>query len=136
MLAAVAVGGVVGALARWAVLEGLPTEPGRFPWATFLINISGSLVLGFVLVLLAERFPRNYLVRPLLTTGALGAYTTFSTLMVEAVLLVRDHHALTAVADVGLSVVAGLAAVLVGMVLGRRLFGPTDGRPGAAGSGS
>jgi CrcB protein len=134
VLTVVAVGGIFGALARQAVLIGLPTQPGRFPWGTFWVNMSGSFVLGFLLVLLTERFPRAYLARPLLATGVLGAYTTFSTLMMESVLLVRDHHALTGAADVVVSLGAGLAAVLAGMVLARRTVGPQRDRWSAPGA--
>lgn len=115
---------MVGALGRAGVLVALPTQPGRFPWGTFWVNVSGSLVLGFLLVRLAERGPRAHLLRPLLGTGVLGAYTTFSTLTMESVLLVRDHHALTAAANIGLSLIAGLAAVLAGMVLARSIGAP------------
>jgi CrcB protein len=130
----VAVGGVAGALARQAVLVGLPTQSGRFPWGTFWVNMSGSFVLGLLLVLLTERFPRAYLARPLLATGVLGAYTTFSTLSVEAVLLVRDHHALTGAVYVAVTLAAGLVAVLAGLVLGRRVFGPPRGQVGLPGT--
>jgi CrcB protein len=128
VLAAVAVGGVFGALAREALLTALPTQPGRFPWGTFWVNVSGSFVLGFLLVLLAERFPRAHLARPMLATGVLGAYTTFSTLTMEAVLLARDHHALVGAIDVVVSLAAGLAAVLAGLVLARRTLRPPEGR--------
>ncbi|MHB8328010.1 MAG: fluoride efflux transporter FluC, partial [Acidimicrobiales bacterium] len=89
IVVAVACGGVIGALSRYLLSLALPTETGQFPWGTFLINVTGSALLGFLLVLLMEQFPRGHLARPVLGTGIIGAYTTFSTFVVEAVLLVR-----------------------------------------------
>lgn len=120
-MALVGIGGVVGALARYGVARALPTTATAFPWATFVVNVTGSFVLGSLLTLLVERVPRGRVARPLLGTGVLGAYTTFSTFMVEAVLLVRNGHAATAALYVATSVVAGLLAVAAGIALVRGL---------------
>ena len=112
---AVACGGVLGAVSRYAISLGLPTETARFPWGTFVINVSGSAALGFVLILVIEHFPRGRLARSVIGTGFLGAYTTFSTFMVEAVELIRHGHPETALAYVAGSVFAGLLAVWSGM---------------------
>ncbi len=112
---ALACGGVLGAVSRYAVSLALPTETARFPWGTFLINVSGSAALGFILVLVIEHFPRARLVRPVIGTGFLGAYTTFSTFTVEATDLIRAGHPETALAYLGASVFAGLLAVWMGM---------------------
>jgi len=106
---------VLGAVSRYAVSLAIPTHADRFPWGTFLINISGSAVLGFILILLIEQFPRGRLARPVIGTGFIGAYTTFSTFMVETLLLIRDGHPAIAVAYLAASVAAGLAAVWIGM---------------------
>jgi fluoride exporter len=119
IVAAIACGGVVGALSRYLLSLALPTETGRFPWGTFLINVTGSALLGFLLILLMEQFPRGHLARPALGTGIIGAYTTFSTFVVEAVLLVRDGHVLTALTYVLLSVVVGIGALWMGMTVAR-----------------
>ncbi|MHB1781191.1 MAG: fluoride efflux transporter FluC [Acidimicrobiales bacterium] len=111
--------GAVGALARYAVALLLPTPAGHFPWSTFWINITGSLVIGVVLVLLAERFPRARIARPLVVTGFLGAYTTFSTYMVDADLLFRGHDIATGVIYALSSLIAGAAAVFAGIVFAR-----------------
>ena len=58
IVVALAFGGVLGAVSRYAVSLALPTETARFPWGTFLINVSGSAALGFILVLVIEQFPR------------------------------------------------------------------------------
>lgn len=117
---ALACGGALGAICRYALSRALPTQTGRFPWGTFLINVSGSAVLGFILIVLIERFPRGRLARPVIGTGFIGAYTTFSTFMVEAILLVRDGHPVVAIAYVAASLIAGLVAVWIGMT-GARL---------------
>ena len=112
-------GGILGALARYAVSRAFPVASGSFPWSTFVINVTGSAVLGFVLILLIEQFPRGRLARPFLGTGVLGAYTTFSTFEVDALLLLRGHDLRTAVTYLVLSVLAGLGALWLG-VLGAR----------------
>jgi fluoride exporter len=119
IVVALACGGVLGAVSRYAISLALPTETARFPWGTFLINVSGSAALGFLLVLVIEHFPRGRLVRPVLGTGFLGAYTTFSTFTVEAVDLVRAGHAVTALVYLVGSVFAGLLAVWAGMTAAR-----------------
>jgi CrcB protein len=81
--------------------------------------VSGSAALGFVLVLVIEHFPRGRLVRPVIGTGFLGAYTTFSTFTVEAVDLVRAGHTGLALAYLAASVFAGLLAVWTGMTAAR-----------------
>lgn len=119
LVAVIACSGAVGALARYVAARLLPTAPGRFPWGTFWINVSGSAVIGFVLVLLLERFPRARLARPLVATGFLGAFTTFSTYMVDADELVRAHRVATAAVYALGSLLAGTAAVAVGMAAAR-----------------
>jgi CrcB protein len=116
---ALACGGVFGAVSRYGVSLALPTETARVPWGTFLINVSGSAALGFLLVLVIDRFPRGRLARPVLGTGFLGAYTTFSTFTVEAIDLVRAGHAATALVYLAGSIFAGLLAVWAGMTSAR-----------------
>jgi CrcB protein len=127
----VAVGGVVGTACRYELELLAPARAGRFPWATFGINVSGSLVLGLLLTLLTSRWegrPGAAAARPLLTTGFLGAFTTWSTYMVEVTLLAKDHAAGTAVAYLVASLVAGLLAATVGVALaGRRPGGRARG---------
>jgi fluoride exporter len=120
IVGSLAVGGSVGAVARYAISLALPTVTGRFPCGTFVINISGSFVLGFLLIVLIEQFPMGRLARPVIGTGVIGAYTTFSTFMVEAVLLVRAGDPGIALAYLAASLALGLVAVFVGM-LGARV---------------
>ena len=117
----VGAGGVLGAGARYGVSLALPAPDGAFPWSTFIINLTGSALLGLLLTLLSERFPRGQLARSVLGTGVLGAYTTFSTFEVDALLLWRSHHYLLVALYALGSVLGGLSAVWLGMV-GARLL--------------
>jgi CrcB protein len=119
VLLAIALGGMLGASARYGIARWLPTHAGRFPWATLWTNVSGSFLLGLLLVVVLERFPPTRLVRPFLATGVLGAFTTMSTFQVETALLIKDGHALTGAAYALGSVVAGLALAYAGMLAGR-----------------
>ncbi len=118
---AVGIGGVFGAVARYAVSLAIPTTTGGFPWSTFLINITGSAVLGALLVLLVDQFPRNGLTRPVVGTGVIGAYTTFSTFTYESVRLLEDGQLLEAAGNVAVSVTVGLGAAALGLAIGLAL---------------
>jgi CrcB protein len=119
VVAAISLGAMPGAATRYGLSRAIASPAGTFPWATFWTNVSGSLVLGFLLVLLVERYPSDRYVRPFAATGFLGAYTTFSTFSVEADLLVKDGHAAIAFTYVLASLVVGLAAVVAGVVTAR-----------------
>ena len=121
VLAAVGVGGAAGAASRYWMSQALHPGIGGFPWGTFWINVSGSFALGLVMVLLLERFPPTRLWRPLVTTGFLGGYTTFSTFAVETDRLGRDGRLVTAVVYAVASLVVGVAAVYGGVAAGRAL---------------
>lgn len=121
MRGAVTVGGALGATARYGIAQLIHVAPGSFPWATFWTNITGSLVLGAVLVLIGEGAAPSRRLRPFLATGFLGAYTTFSTFAVETDVLFKDGHAVTALSYLGASLVAGLVAVWLGMATARLL---------------
>jgi CrcB protein len=118
-LLAVASGGALGASARYLIGRVVHVAPGSFPWRTFWVNVSGSFLLGFLMVLLVERFPPNRWARPFLATGFLGAYTTFSTFAVEADLLGNGNHMGMAITYVLASLLVGLAAVFAGVGLAR-----------------
>lgn len=92
-----------------------------FPIATFFINVSGSFLMGFILTFAAERSTVSPLLRLALTTGFLGAYTTFSTFEYETAVLLREHGVLWAVGYVTASVVAGFLGVAGGIWLARML---------------
>ncbi|MGH2913257.1 MAG: fluoride efflux transporter CrcB, partial [Solirubrobacteraceae bacterium] len=90
-LLAIACGGALGALARVALAQALPTNIGEWPWATFAVNIAGAAMLGYFVTRLQERLPVSTLRRPLLATGLCGAFTTFSTVQIE-LLKMTDRH--------------------------------------------
>jgi CrcB protein len=124
VLAVVALGGMVGASARYGIAQLLPVESGHFPWATFWANLAGSFLLGLALVLVLERFPPSRYLRPFAATGVLGAFTTMSTYQVETALLLEDGHAATALLYAVGSLVAGLALAAAGMHAGRHTLTP------------
>ena len=119
---AVALAGALGALARYG-LDGFISRraPGAFPWGTFAINISGSLLLGLLFTLFTDRLTVDAWVRSGLTIGFLGAYTTFSTLSLETYRLLEDRSVGLALANAAGSLAAGLLAVYAGVVMGRAL---------------
>jgi CrcB protein len=119
LLAAIALGGVLGGPARYGLGLAFPTTAGTFPATTFAINISGSFVLALLLVFVLEIWPPTTYVRPFAAVGFCGAYTTFSTWMVDADRLVAKGHYGLAAADLAGSVVAGLAATALGFSVGR-----------------
>jgi CrcB protein len=119
VLAVVAAGGALGSLGRWGLTLAFPRHGDRFPWATFLTNVSGAVLLGVLMVFVLEVWSPSRLVRPFLGVGVLGGYTTFSTAMLDARGLLADRHAQTALAYVALSVALGIAGVWLGMLAAR-----------------
>ena len=120
-LAAVFAGGAVGTAAR-ATLNALTTpEPGHWPWSTFIVNIVGAFILGFVTTRLLERLPLSAYRRPLLGTGFCGGLTTFSTMQVETLKMIEAHHYGLAAGYTAASISAGLVAVYLATTLVRRV---------------
>ena len=121
---AVAAGGALGAAARY-FLGGtiLSRVASPFPVATFVINVTGSFVLGLFLTLAAERAQFGPHLRLAVAVGFLGAYTTFSTFEYETLRLSEERGLALALLNVILSVVVGFAAVWGGMALARRWAG-------------
>jgi len=118
-VALVAAGGALGAVARWLLSGLLPRAEGRFPWGTFVVNVTGCLLIGFLLALLDDREPAGRAWRALLVVGFLGAYTTFSTFGWETSDLVRGDAWGRAAAYAGGSVLFGFAAVRLGALAAR-----------------
>lgn len=116
---AVAVGGALGALGRHGLELALPVHTGGFPLVTFLINVSGCLLIGALVVLLTELIEAPPLARPFLLTGVLGGYTTFSTYAVQAQQLLAGGHPRTALGYLAGTLVAALAATWAGMSAAR-----------------
>ena len=126
-LAAIAAGGALGAPARYLIGKAVHVSSGSFPWGTFWINVTGSFVLGVLLTLIIERWPPTRFVRSFAGIGFLGAYTTISTVGVEADRLVSAGRTGVAAAYILASVVGGLGAVAVGISLAR--LWPGEARP-------
>ncbi len=119
VLVAIAAGGALGAPARYGITRWIHVAKDTFPWATFWTNISGAFILGLFLTVVIERFPGPRYLRPFFAIGFLGAFTTFSTMAVETVTLVKDGDALLGIAYLCVSVVIGLAVAYAGIVAGR-----------------
>jgi CrcB protein len=124
VLGSIAVGGFLGALARYEVGVAFPAHAGGFPTATFVVNTSGAFTIGFILSLILERFASRTLARPFACVGFLGAWTTVSTLAADSVLLVRDAKLLLAVGYVASTLVCGVTATAVGIRLARLITKP------------
>jgi len=125
LVAAVAAGGILGAEARYGLGIAWPHGPDGWPWATFVVNVSGCLLIGALMVLVTEAFEPHPLVRPFLGVGVLGGYTTFSTYSVDVVALVVTGRAGLALAYLVLTPVAALLAVRAGITGTRTLAGVT-----------
>ncbi|WP_448615001.1 fluoride efflux transporter CrcB [Modestobacter sp. URMC 112] len=113
---AAAVGGALGALARWGVGEELPSA--TWPVATLLVNLTGCLLIGVLLAVLSARPPARPWLRPFLATGVLGGWTTYSTFAVDVVRLAEAGAWGVAGAYVLVSVAGGVLAVAAGLLLG------------------
>lgn len=121
-LAAVALGGAIGALARYGLLIAFPPAPGTFDLATFLANTIGGLLIGALMVVVTEVAPGTRLVRPFLGVGVLGGFTTFSTYIVDIGRAVDAGATLLAVVYAFATMAAALLAAATGMYATRRLL--------------
>lgn len=118
----VAAGGAAGAVARYLInVSPLSKMLVPFPLPTFVINFSGSFLIGLLLIVLTDRFEVSENFRMAVIVGFLGAFTTFSTFEIELYGLARDRYFLTAGLYLVLSVVGGFFGVLSGIAIGRRI---------------
>jgi CrcB protein len=127
VLAAISAGGVLGALARYGIATALPHAPTGFPWSTFVINVSGCLLIGMLMTLIDQVWTGRRLLRPFWGVGVLGGYTTFSTYIIDIHTAMRAGAPGVALAYLAATLVAALLAVWVGaaatgqaLALGRR----------------
>lgn len=128
VLAMISIGGSLGSVARYLLSTAIPVKPGQFPWATFLINMTGCFALGLLMVFVLDVWRPTKYVRPFFGIGFLGGYTTFSTFAVETRDLAGRGAWLLADAYVLNSLVGGLAAVWCGITLARLIGGLPVGR--------
>jgi CrcB protein len=117
VLAAAAVGAVLGVLARYGVSVTVPHDPGTWPWATFGVNLVGCLIVGLLMAALIDHRSPHRLARPFLVSGFLGGFTTFSALALETRDLIAADRLGMALGYVAASLALGIALV----TLGRRL---------------
>jgi len=121
ILLVVALGGALGGAAREAV--NLALAGHLFPWATFTVNVVGSLLIGVLMYYVVEVNPDHRYVRPFLGVGVLGGFTTFSAYAVETRGLLTDGQVPLALLYVFGSLLLALLATWAGLGLGRRLMG-------------
>ncbi|MFF3866028.1 CrcB family protein [Micromonospora sp. NPDC001898] len=140
VLGVIAAGGVLGALARAGLQAAVPHRPTGFPWATFAVNVTGCLLIGALMAMVAAGRTRP-LTRPFLGVGVLGGFTTFSTYAVDVRLAVAAGAAGTALAYLVATLVGALVAVWLGDAAAGRFLRRAarqeaggGGRPGAGGS--
>jgi len=122
VLATIAIGGALGTLARYLLEATYTTASGHFPATTLLINLSGSLAIGFLVPFSDKLTPKFPLARPLLVVGLLGGWTTYSTVAVEAVLLGKGGHIGLSAAYLAATVFGGVALVAVGAAAGHKVI--------------
>jgi fluoride exporter len=121
VLAAVAIGGALGTVARYLIETTFATTSGHFPATTLVINLSGSLAIGFLIPVIEWLSPKFALARPFVVVGLLGGWTTYSTLAVDAVLLGKGHHVVLSIAYLAATVLGGLALVALGHAASRKV---------------
>lgn len=121
VLLQVAIGGAVGASLRYLVTSALRHGAGaQFPLGTFTVNVLGSFLMGFIAIMMMERFPGSWgRGSHLVMTGLLGGFTTFSAFSLDTVSLLERGRFATAALYVGGSVLLSIGALLAGMALAR-----------------
>jgi CrcB protein len=120
-LAAVFVGGALGALARAGLSTLAGADPASWPWPTFTVNIVGAFLVGYFTTRLLERLPVSSYRRPLLGTGFCGGLTTFSTMQVETLRMIEHGHWALAIGYTVTSIVLGLLAAHLATAFVRRV---------------
>ena len=117
----VAVGGAVGATARYLInVSPLASLFGKFPFHTFFINVIGSFLIGFLVIIFTDKFTEHENLRIAILVGFLGAFTTFSTFELEIFELIRERFFVTAFAYLFLSLTLGFAGIIAGVWLGKK----------------
>lgn len=114
-------GGFAGAIARYLVDAEISQRFASFPWGTFVVNISGSFMVGLLFALIVDRASLPGELRGPLLIGFLGAYTTFSTLALESWRMIEDGAWVLAALNLGGSVAVGMIALVGGLAVGRAI---------------
>ncbi|MEU6657492.1 fluoride efflux transporter CrcB [Streptomyces sp. NPDC046821] len=122
VVAVVAVGGAVGASARYGAALLWPTAAGAFPWTTMWVNALGCFVIGVFMVVITDVWAAHRLVRPFFGTGVLGGFTTFSTYAVDIQRLVDGGRVRAGLVYLAVTLLVALAAVWLAVALARRVL--------------
>ncbi|WP_189314555.1 fluoride efflux transporter CrcB [Streptomyces brasiliensis] len=122
IIAAVAVGGAIGACARYGAALMWPTAQGAFPWTTLWVNVIGCGIIGVFMVIITDVWAAHRLVRPFFGTGVLGGFTTFSTYAVDIQRLMDGGRATTGLLYLAATMVAALTTVWTTANLTRRVI--------------
>ena len=118
----IAMGGAIGAVLRYGASLGVYSFMGRgFPYGTLFVNVTGSLLMGLLGVLMLERFDIGPEWRAAVLVGVLGSFTTFSTFSIETLNLLEQGDVMRAVTNIALSVLVCLVAVWFGVLIGRQI---------------
>ena len=118
----IAMGGAIGAVLRYGASMGVYSFMGRdFPYGTLFVNVTGSLLMGLLGVLMLERFNIGPEWRAAVLVGVLGSFTTFSTFSIETLNLLEQGDVMRAVTNILLSVLVCLVAVWFGVLIGRQI---------------
>lgn len=118
----IAMGGAIGAVLRYGASLGVYSFMGRgFPYGTLFVNVTGSLLMGLLGVLMLERFNIGPEWRAAVLVGVLGSFTTFSTFSIETLNLLEQGDVMRAVTNIALSVLVCLVAVWFGVLIGRQI---------------
>lgn len=119
-LAAIAFGGALGAVSRFALSHQLYLWLGRdFAWGTLGVNVVGSFFMGMLTILLVDKWMVSLEWRMFFLVGFLGAFTTFSTFSYETMQYIELGEIAKAVANIGLSLLLTISAVWLGLISGR-----------------
>ncbi len=121
-LISIGIGGFIGAISRYYI-SGITYEKfgTDFPYGTLAVNVIGAFILGFLMSMTESRLLLNPAMKSTVTIGFLGAFTTFSTFSYETAVLLQGGDLYRALANIFISVIAGLVAVLAGIKLGHLL---------------
>ena len=118
----VGLGGALGSVARYLInISPLANVFDRFPFPTFFINVTGSFLIGFLLIVLTDRVTVSESLRMAIIVGFLGAFTTFSTFEMEIYGLMKDRFFTTAFLYLLLSVALGFVGLMAGVRLAREI---------------
>ena len=121
-LVLISLGGAFGAVMRYLASTSVYAITGRgFPYGTLFVNVAGSLLIGVLAIVMLERMSIGPEWRAAVLVGILGSFTTFSTFSLETLYLIEQGEMMRAMSNIALSVLLCLAAVWLGVFLGRQL---------------